>query len=117
MPTGRHRRDENGAQVIVQFIWRHDKTWACLSNLTTSRRIELHQVNVASGWHARFLSPLPFFLVEPCGRWRIQKTIFVSLTHFPSCICPPSARPASSADHNPTWLGVKFNFVGELRLL
>jgi hypothetical protein len=117
MPSGRHRRDDNRAQVIIQFIWRHDKTWPCLTNFAAPRRIELHQVNVTSGWHRRFLSPLPIFLIE-LGRSRgIKETVFTSLMHLTSCGSPSRTRPASSANHNPAWLGVKLDFLGELGLL
>jgi hypothetical protein len=114
--SGRHWRDDNRAQVIVQFIWRHDKTWSCLTNFATPRRIEPHQVNITSGWHGRFLSPFPIFLVEP-GRSRgIKETVFTSLMHLTSCGSPSRTRSASPANHNPTWLSVKFNFISKLSL-
>lgn len=69
------------------------------------------------GLPPRVLSPLPLFLVKPCGRRRIKKPVFIPLTHFPSCSRPPRARPAPSANHNATWLGLKFNFVSELGFL
>jgi len=116
VPSGRHRRDDNREEMVVQFIWRHDKTWPGLTNFATPRRIELHQVNVTSRWHDGFLSPFPIFLVEPGRSSGVKKTVFISLMHLASCGCPSRTRPASSANHNPTWLSVKFNFISELGL-
>ena len=116
VPSGGHRRDDNRTQMVVQFIWRHDKTWPCLTNFATPSRIELHQVNVTSGWHGRFLSPLPIFLVEPGRSGGIKETVFTSLMHLTSGGSPSRTRPASPANNNPTWLSVKFNFISELSL-
>jgi hypothetical protein len=69
------------------------------------------------GLPPRVLSPLPLFLVKPCGRRGIKKPVFISLTHFPSCNRPPRAGPATSANHNPTWLGLEINLVKKLGLL
>jgi len=116
MPSGGHRRDDESAQVIVQFVWRHDKTWPCLTNLATPRRIELHQVNVTSRWHGRFLSPFPIFLVESARSRRIKETVFTSFMHLTSCGSPSGTRSISPSNHNPTWLSVKFDFISELGL-
>jgi hypothetical protein len=116
MPSGGHRRDDNRTRVVVQFIWRHDKTWPCLTNFATPSRIELHQVNITSGWHGRFLSPFPIFLVEPGRSGGIKETVFTSLMHLTSGGSPSRTRPASPANNNPTWLSVKFNFISELSL-
>ena len=63
------------------------------------------------------LSPLPLFLVKPGGRRGIKKPVFISLTHFPSCSRPPRAGPATSANHNATWLGLDINLVKKLGFL
>jgi hypothetical protein len=116
VPSGRHRRDNNRAQMVVQFIWRHDKTRPRLTNFAAPRRVELHQVNVTSRWHGGFLSPFPILLVEPGRSLGVKKTVFTSFMHLASCDSPSSTRPASPANHNPTGLSVKFDFISELGL-
>jgi hypothetical protein len=53
------------------------------------------------------------FSSKRVGIGPIKKPVFILLTHSPSCGRPARARPAPSANHNATRLGLKFNFVSE----
>ena len=52
----RHRRDDYGAQVLVQFVRRNHDARPRLLDFATKRRVQPDQVNVAS--------PVPLQLVE-----------------------------------------------------
>ena len=65
----------------------------------------------------RPLSPLPLFLVKPCGCWRVKEAVIAVFPHAARCIGPASAGPGRSANHNATWPGLEFNFVLELSFL
>src|SRR5688572_13338459 len=53
-PTGGHRRHDDGAQRLVQVVWRDDRAGASLADFAASRWIELNEDHVksSSGYHS-----------------------------------------------------------------
>jgi hypothetical protein len=109
---GRHQRDDSCAGARSIHLATTDTR---VLQFRCPRRIRLHQVNITSGWHGRSLSPFQSFSsnrVEVMG----SETVFTSLMHLTSRVSPSRPRPASPANHNSTWLSVKFDFISELGL-
>ena len=48
LTSGRHRRDDCGPKVLVELLRGHDDTRSRLANLAAARRIEVHQMDLAS---------------------------------------------------------------------
>lgn len=47
-PASRHRRDDQGAEVLVQFVRGHDRARPRLLDLAVQRRIESNEVDLSA---------------------------------------------------------------------
>ncbi len=107
-PARRHRRHDEGSQVLVEFVRRHNDARPHLLNLAAERRIESNQIHLAAQHHERQSTWSNCVAV-------VWSRIYVvaARVHRAGFEGPAGAWPRRRAHHDSTRFGAQFDFVRE----
>ena len=111
-----HPRDDDGPEMIVQFVRRHD-------HARSRFRISLTSVGSSrTRWTgprpiADRLPPLLFLAIERGGRRFVEESVVAASPHAPCRRRPPAASMTSGLNNQPAGLGVELRFFRKIRFI